>query len=71
MFILHKRVGGKPTAAVLANAPLGLVGFAFACTVLHFTAEPFGNAIGLALALATSVGWSLLCCLARRRGISV
>ena len=71
MFILHKRVGGKPTAAVLANAPLGLVGFAFACSVLHFTAEPLGVPVGLMLALATSVGWSLLVLLARRRGIAV
>jgi hypothetical protein len=71
MFILHSRVGGKPSAAVLANAPLGLVGFGFACTMLHFTAEPFGTAIGLALALATSVGWSLTVLLARRRGIPV
>ena len=71
MYILHSRVGGKPTASVLANAPLGLIGFAGACTILHFTAEPFGNASGLALALATSVGWSLLVLLARRRGIAV
>ncbi len=71
MFILHSRVGGKPSAAVLANAPLGLVGFGCACTALHFTAEPFGTAIGLTLALATSVGWSLLMLLARRRGIAV
>ena len=71
MFILHKRVGGPPAAAVLANAPLGLVGFAFACTVLNFTAEPFGTAIGLSLALATSVSWSLLVLLARRHGIAV
>ena len=71
MFILHKRVGGKPTAAVLANAPLGLVGFAGACVVLHYTAEPLGNAAGLALALATSVGWSLAVLLARRRGFAV
>jgi hypothetical protein len=71
MFILHKRVGGKPTAAVLANAPLGLVGFAGACITLHFTAEPFGSAIGLTLALATSVCWSVLVLLARRRGIAV
>ena len=71
MFILHNRVGGKATAAVLANTPLGLVGFAGACTMLHFTAEPFGNAIGLALALATSVTWSLLVLLARRHGIAV
>ena len=63
--------GGKPTAAVLANAPLGLVGFAGACIVLHFTAEPLGSAIGLALALATSVGWSLMVLLARRHGIAV
>jgi len=71
MFILHNRVGGKPTAAVLANAPLGLVGFAFACSVLHFTVEPLGVPVGLMLALATSVGWSLLVLLARRRGIAV
>ena len=36
MLILHRRVGGKPTAAVMANAVTGLVGFAFACIVLHF-----------------------------------
>ena len=71
MFILHRRVGGKPAAAVLANAPLGLVGFACACIMLHYTAEPFGSAVGLALALATSVSWSLLVLLARKRGIAV
>jgi hypothetical protein len=71
MFILHNRVGGKATAAVLANTPLGLVGFACACTMLHFTAEPFGVPAGLALALATSITWSLLVLLARRRGIAV
>jgi hypothetical protein len=71
MFILHNRVGGKPTAAVLANTPLGLVGFACACMMLHFTAEPLGAPLGLLLALATSVTWNLLVLLARRRGISV
>jgi hypothetical protein len=71
MFILHSRVGGKPSAAVLANAPLGLVGFGFACSVLHVTAEPFGVAVGLSLALAMSVGWSLAVLLARRHGIAV
>src|SRR6185369_932819 len=69
--ILHRQVGGKPTAAVMANAVLGLTGFAFACLVLHFTAVPFGSAIGLSLALATSIGWSLLVLFARRRGIAV
>lgn len=71
IIILHRRVGGKPTAAVMANAVLGLIGFAFACVVLHLTAEPFGSAIGLTLALAASIAWSLLVLLARRHGIAV
>lgn len=69
--ILHRRVGGKPSAAVMANAVLGLVGFAFACIVLHFTAVSLGSAVGLALALATSIGWGLIVLLARRHGIAV
>ena len=64
--VMHPRMGGKAAAAVLANAPIGLIGFAFACAMLHFTAEPFGNAIGLALALATSLGWSVLMMLLHR-----
>lgn len=71
MAILHRRVGGKPTAAVMANAVIGLVGFAFACAVLHFTAEPLGSFAGLSLALSTSVGWGLLVFGLRRRGITL
>jgi hypothetical protein len=71
IIILHRRVGGKPSAAVMANAVLGLVGFAVACVVLHFTAVPFGAAISLTLALATSVAWSLIVLSARRHGIAV
>jgi len=71
ILILHRRVGGKPTAAVMANAVLGLTGFASACVVLHFTAVPLGSAAGLSLALATSVAWSLIVFTARRRGFDV
>ena len=71
MLILHRRVGGPPTAAVMANAITGLVGFAFATAVLHFIAEPFGTPIGLTLALATSVGWSFLVFGVRRRGFAI
>jgi hypothetical protein len=71
ILILHRRVGGKPTAAVMANAVLGLVGFAFACVVLHFSAEPLGAATGLTLALATSVAWGLTVLAARRHGIAM
>jgi hypothetical protein len=71
ILILHRRVGGKPTAAVMANAVLGLIGFACACVVLHFTAVPLGSAAGLTLALATSVGWGLSVLTMRRHGIDV
>jgi hypothetical protein len=39
--------------------------------VLHFAAESLGAAIGLAQALAASVGWGLAVLMARRRGIAV
>ncbi|HEY5305141.1 MAG TPA: hypothetical protein VIJ52_00540 [Pseudolabrys sp.] len=71
MLILHRRVGGKPTAAVMANAVTGLVGFAFACIVLHLTADAFGAAIGLSLALATSIAWGLTVFNLRRRGVDI
>jgi hypothetical protein len=70
-FILHRRVGGRPSAAVMANAVTGLVGFACACVVLHETAELFGSAIGLSLALATSMAWGFLVYGLRKRGIDV
>jgi len=71
MLILHPRVGGVPTAAVMANAVLGLVGFAFATSALHLSAEPLGSAVGLTIALAVSIGWSLFIYGARRRGFPV
>jgi hypothetical protein len=71
MVILHRRVGGPPSAAVLANAITGLVGFAFACSALHFVAASLGSASGLTIALAVSIGWGLLVYGARQRGIAV
>ncbi|MGC1464327.1 MAG: hypothetical protein WA792_01195 [Pseudolabrys sp.] len=71
IIILHRRAGGAPTAAVLSNAVLGLLGFGVCVAVLHFTAEPWGVAAGLSAALAVSIGWSLLVLLARRHGVAV
>jgi hypothetical protein len=59
MLILHPRIGGKPTAAVLANSAWGLLGLGVAIAVLHVTALHFGSAIGLSLALAICVSWNL------------
>ena len=64
--VMHPRMGGKASAAVLANTPLGLLGFACACAVLHLTAEPLGTPAGLTLALLSSLAWSLLMMLALR-----
>ena len=59
MLILHPRIGGPPTAAVIANGGWGLMGFAIAIAVMHVAALHFGSAIALSLALATCVSWNL------------
>ena len=59
MLILHPRIGGPATAAVLANSGWGLMGLGIAIAVLHVAALRFGSAVGLGLALATCVSWNL------------
>jgi hypothetical protein len=59
MLILHPRIGGPPTAAVLANSGWGLMGLGVAIAVLNLGALRFGSAVGLSLALATCVSWNL------------
>jgi hypothetical protein len=59
MLILHPRIGGPPTAAVIANSGWGLMGFGLAVAVLHVAVLHFGSAIGLSLALATGIAWNL------------
>ena len=60
MLILHRRVGGPATAAVMANAVIGLGGFAFASSRSISPPSAFGSALALTLALAISVGCNLL-----------
>ncbi len=67
ILILHRRVGGPATAAVMANAVIGLGGFGIACITLNLAADPFGAALALSLTLAVSVGCNLLVFFARRR----
>jgi hypothetical protein len=71
MLILHPRVGGKASAAVLANTISGLAGFGCCVLVLHLTAEPLGSPLALTLALAVSIGANLLIFAARRRGVPI
>ena len=59
MVILHPRIGGRPTAAVLANSAWGLLGFGTAIAVLHVAVVAFGSVVGLCLALGTCIVWNL------------
>jgi hypothetical protein len=59
MLVLHPRIGGPPTAAVIANSGWGLMGFGLSVVVLNLTATRLGSVIALSLALATCVVWNL------------
>src|SRR5450432_4125145 len=60
MLILHPRIGGPPTAAVVANSAWGLVGLGVAIAEVNVVAARFGSVIGLSLALSICVGWNLM-----------
>jgi hypothetical protein len=68
MLILHPRIGGPATAAIIANAMWGLVGFALAILTLHVTAVPLGAPLALLSALAVSVAANCTIFLFRRAG---
>jgi hypothetical protein len=59
MLILHPRIGGPATAAVIANSGWGLMGLGLAIAVLHLAALRFGSVVGLSLALMVCVSWNL------------
>jgi len=55
MLILHPRIGGPATGAVLSNTLLGLVGFSVTCLTARLLVVPLGTAAGLSVALAVSL----------------
>jgi hypothetical protein len=67
ILILMPRIGGRATAAVLANGQWGMIGFGIAVVVLHLAVLPLGRTVALSLALATGVGWNLALWLHGRR----
>ena len=67
MLILHRRVGGPATAAVIANAVIGLAGFGIAVVVLDLTAEKLGSPLALTLTLLVSIGCNLFVYFVRQR----
>lgn len=67
VIIFQPRIGGQATAALTANAIMGLVGYGTALVALHVAAIPLGSPTALALALSVSIGWNLSVALVRRR----
>lgn len=67
MLILHARIGGRASAAVIANGLWGLLGIGFGLFALSQAMLPFGTPIALALALAVPVTWNLSVWIARHR----
>jgi hypothetical protein len=67
MFILHPRIGGPATAAVIAYTTSGMVGFSLCCLAARLLVVPAGTALGLSLALAVSIGANLAIGLIRKR----
>ena len=59
MLILHPRIGGPATAAVVANSGWGMIGFGLGVIMLHVGALHFGSAAGLTFGLGTCVLWNL------------
>jgi hypothetical protein len=55
MIILHRRIGGPATAAIMANTIVGFGGFAVALVALYLSATQLGSALALTLALAVSI----------------
>ena len=47
ILILHPRIGGPATAAVLSNTLLGLLGFSLCCLTAHLLVERIGTTAGL------------------------
>jgi hypothetical protein len=70
MIILHRRIGGPATAAVMANTIVGFGGFALALVALHLAAERLGSPLALMLALAVSISCNLGLYFMRKRAVA-
>lgn len=68
MLVLHARIGGRASAAVIANGLWGLLGIGLGLFALSQAILPLGAPVALALALAVPVAWNLSVWVARRRG---
>lgn len=66
IIVLHGRIGGPATAALLAHSIGGLIGMLLAVTLVAATTVAWGPALSLSLALVICVAWNLILIVARR-----
>jgi len=67
MLIVHARIGGRASAAVIANGLWGMLGIGLGLFALSEGILPLGTPVALALALLVPVTWNLSVWLVRRR----
>jgi hypothetical protein len=58
VLILHDRIGGPATAAVMAHSLPGMIGFTMAVITLAVAVIPLGSTLALTIALLVSVAWN-------------
>lgn len=58
--ILHRRLGGPGTAAILANSIPGLAGYCLSLLALHLLPTRIGTPLALTVSLSTPLGWNLM-----------
>lgn len=67
MLILHTRIGGRASAAVIANGLWGMLGVCGGLLALSLSIKPLGTATALVLLLAVPVSWNLSVWVVRHR----
>ena len=67
MLILHPRIGGKATAAVITYGLFGLAGIGAGLIALNLAIMPFGIVPALALALLVPITWNMTVWVIRMR----
>lgn len=67
ILILHPRIGGPNTAAVVASGVAGMGGFTAGLCFLHLTAVPLGSVVALCGTLGMCVAWNIGLLLLQRR----
>ena len=68
MLIVHTRIGGRASAAVIANGLWGMIGIALGLLAFSATILPFGKGLALTLTLIVPVAWNASVWLGRHRG---